>query len=129
MVTKNITSLRHRQQGLSFVGWMALIAIFGFLLLSFFKVFPIYNEYFTVQSILTGVKNDQDIDAKSKRAIWDGISKRLSVNDIYFIKRENLKIERKNGKTTVTITYETRRPYIANLFIGGNFTESIVIDR
>lgn len=129
MVTKNITSLRHRQQGLSFVGWMALIAIFGFLLLSFFKVFPIYNEYFTVQSILTGVKNDQDIDAKSKRAIWDGISKRLSVNDIYFIKRENLKVERKNGKTTVTITYETRRPYIANLFIGGNFTESIVIDR
>jgi len=129
MITNNITSLRHRQQGLSFVGWMALVAIFGLLILSFFRVFPIYNENFTIQSVLTGVKNDQDIDSKSKRAIWDAISKRLFINEIHSIKRENVKIVRKKDKTTVTITYEARRPYIGNLFIGGNFSESVVIDR
>ena len=125
----NIKNIRHRQQGLSFVGWMALVAIFGLLILSFFKVFPIYNEYFTIQSVLDGVKVDQDIDPKSKRAIWGGLKKRLSINEIHSIKRENVEIVRKNGQTTVTITYEARRPYIANLFIGGNFSESIVIDR
>ena len=129
MITNNITNLRHRQQGLSFVGWMALVAIFGLLILSFFKVFPIYNENFTIQSVLTGVKNDQDLDSKSKRAIWDAISKRLFINEIHSIKRENVKIVRNKEKTTVTITYETRRPYIGNLFIGGNFSESVVIDR
>ena len=125
----NITSIGRRQQGLSFLGWMAVVAIFGLLIISFFKIFPIYNENFTIQSVLTSVKEDQKIDPKSKRAIWDGIIKRLSVNHILSIKRENVKIERKNGKTTVTITYETRRPYIGNLFIGGNFSESVVIDR
>jgi hypothetical protein len=125
----NITSIGRRQQGLSFVGWMAIVAIFGLLLISFFKVFPIYNENFTIQSVLTSVKEDQKIDPKSKRAIWDGIFKRLSVNHILTIKRENVKIVRRDGKTTVTITYETRRPYIGNLFIGGNFSESVVIDR
>jgi len=78
---------------------------------------------------LTGVKNDQDLDSKSKRAIWDAVSKRLFINEIYSIKRENVKIVRKKDKTTVTITYEARRPYIGNLFIGGNFSESVVIDR
>jgi hypothetical protein len=125
----NITSIGRRQQGLSFVGWMAIVGIFGLLIISFFKIFPIYNENFTIQSVLTSVKEDQKIDPKSKRAIWDGIIKRLSVNHILTIKRENVKIERKNGKTTVTITYETRRPYIGDLFIGGNFSESVVIDR
>jgi len=124
-----ITSIVRQQRGLSFVGWMALVAIFGLLILSFFKVFPIYNEYFTIQSVLSGLSEDQKIDVKSKRAIWDSLKKRLAVNEIYSIKAENLKIERKNGKTTVTITYETRRPYIGNLFIGGNFSESVVIDR
>ena len=124
-----VKNFRHRQQGLSFVGWMALVAIFGLLILSFFKVFPIYSENLTIQAVLTGIKDDQDIDAKSKRAIWEGIKKRLFINEIYSIKRENVKIERKNGRTTVTISYETRRPYIANLFIGGNFSESVVIDR
>ena len=129
MITNNVTSLRRRQQGLSFVGWMALVAIFGLLILSFFKVFPIYNENFTIQSVLTGVKNDVDIDSKSKRAIWGAISKRLFINEIHSIKRENVKIVRKNGQTTVTISYETRHPYLGNLFIGGNFSESVVIDR
>jgi len=125
----NIASIRYRQQGLSFVSWMALVAIFGFLLLSFFKVFPIYNENFTIQAVLSGLAEDQKIDVKSRRAIWDSLQKRLAVNEVYSIKPENVTIERKDGKTTVTVTYETRRPYISNLFIGGNFSELVVIER
>lgn len=125
----NIANFRYRQQGLSFVGWMAMVAIFGFLLLSFFKVFPIYNEYFTIQSVLKGLTKDEKVDFKSKRAIWESLQKRLFVNEVRSIKSENLTIQRKDGKTTITISYRTQRPYIGNLFIGGNFTESVVINR
>ena len=124
-----ITSIGRRQHGLSFVAWMALVAIFGLLILSFFKVFPIYNEYFTIQSVISGLGQDQKIDFKSKRAIWDSLKKRLAINEVYSIKAEHVTIERKDGKTTITVTYETQRPYIGNLFIGGNFTTSVVIDR
>ena len=51
------------------------------------------------------------------------------INEVRSIKREHVKIVRKDGKTTVTITYETKHPYIGDLFIGGNFSESVVIDR
>ena len=125
----NIASFRYRQQGLSIVGWMAMVAIFGFLLLSFFKVFPIYNEYFTIQSVLKGLTKDEKVDFKSKRAIWESLSKRLAVNQVGSIKPENVTIERKDGKTTITVSYRTQRPYIGNLFIGGNFSESVVTDR
>ena len=108
---------------------MGVVFIFGLLILSFFKVFPIYNENLTIQAVLSGLAEDEKIDVKSKRAIWDSLVKRLAVNEVYSIKPENVTIQRKDGKTTVTITYETRRPYISNLFIGGNFTESVVIDR
>ena len=125
----NVAKFRYRQQGLSFFGWMAIVAIFGFLILSFFRVFPIYYENFNIQKSLSGLAEKEKIDVKSKRAIWDSLIKSLRVNEVYSIKREDVTIERKDGKTTVTITYETRRPYISNLFIGGNFTESVVIDR
>ena len=125
----NIAKFRYRQQGLSFFGWMAMVAIFGLLFLSFFKVFPIYNENFIIQSVLSGLAEDEKIDFKSKRAIWRSLQKRLAVNQISSIKPENVTIERKDGKTTITISYRTQRPYIGNLFIGGNFTESVVIDR
>ena len=125
----NISSTGHRQKGLSFVGWMAVVAIFGLLILSFFRVFPIYNEYFTIQSVLAGIVKAEKVDFKSKRAIWVSLEKRLAVNEIYSIKSENVTISRKDGKTTITISYRTQRPYIGNLFIGGNFTESVVTDR
>ena len=123
------TGIGRRQRGLSFIGGVAVVGIFGLLLISFFRVFPIYNENFTIKSVLKGLKDDQDIDVKSKRAIWAALDKRLYINEVNSIKREHVKIERKDGKTTVTVTYETKKPYIANLFIGGNFSESVVIDR
>lgn len=124
-----ITGIGRRQRGLSFIGWMAVVGISGLLIISFFKVFPIYNENLTIKSVLEAVRVDQNIDAKSKRAIWDSINKRLYINEVRSIKREHVKIVRKNGKTTVTITYEAKHPYIGDLFIGGNFSESVVIDR
>jgi hypothetical protein len=124
-----ITGIGRRQRGLSFVGWMAVVGIAGLLIISFFKVFPIYSENFTIKTVLEAIKDDQKIDVKSKRAIWDAIDKRLYLNDVKSIKREHVKVERKDGKTTVTIAYETKHPYIGDLFIGGNFSESVVIDR
>ena len=38
-------------------------------------------------------------------------------------------MERKDGRTTVTITYEAEDDYVGNLFIGARFVESVVIDR
>jgi len=127
MKTMKIT--RHRQKGLSGAGWLALAGIFGLLIVSGIRVFPIFLENYTIKTVLTSVQEDARVDPKSRRAIWDAIEKRLFINEIYSIKREEVKMVRKNGKTTVTIDYESRRPYIGNLFIGGTFSESVVIDR
>ncbi len=123
------SKLRHRQKGLSSVGWIAIFAIFAFLVITFFKVFPMYYDNFKVKSALEGVQLDTNVDAKSKRAIWQSLNKRLNVNDISAIMRENVTMERKDGKTTVTVTYEIRDNYVANLFIGAQFVESVVIER
>ncbi len=44
-------------------------------------------------------------------------------------KREHVSMSRKDDKTTVTISYETRDSYFGNLFIGAKFNESVVIER
>ena len=120
---------RRRQRGMSTAGWIVVVGVFGLLIITFFKVFPMYYENFKVRSALEALKNDQSIDVKSKRAIWESLQKRLFIDTVRSIKREDVDIQRKDGQTTVTITYETRDDYIGNLFIGGSFTESVVIDR
>jgi len=72
---------------------------------------------------------DGTVDSKSKREIWLSLQKRLYVNEVKSIKRENVSMERKDGKTTVTVSYNNEDNYIGNLYIGGRFVESIVIER
>ena len=126
---KRLTNLRTRQSGMSSVGWIAVFGIFALLLVTLFKLFPMYYDNFKLKSALEAVQLDTKIDAKSKGAIWESLKKRLYINEVRSIKRENITMSRKNGKTTVTVTYEQRDNYIGNLFIGGRFVETIVIDR
>ena len=124
-----INKLNKRQQGLSSVGWIAVVGFFGLLIVTFFKVFPMYYDNFKVSSVLESMQQDSNLDPKSKRAIWESLNKRLHIDDVKGIKRENVTMERKDGRTTVTVTYETRDDYVGNLFIGAKFKEVMVIDR
>ena len=126
---KQAYKLGKRQQGVSAVGWIAIMGLFGLIVISFFKVFPFYYDNFKVQSALEAVALDETIDPKSKRAIWQSLQKRLYINEVRSINREHVTMSRKDGRTTVTVTYQTEDDYIANLYIGGRFNESIEIER
>ena len=126
---KRLSNLPRRQRGLSAVGWLAVAAIFGLLVVGFFKVFPMYYGNFKVKAALEALQTDTSIDARSRRAIWDSLNKRLFVDDVRDIKPENVVMKRNDGKTTVTVTYETRDNFVGNLYIGAKFHEEVVIDR
>jgi hypothetical protein len=126
---KKLANMKQRQNGMSSVGWIIVAGIFGLLVISFFKVFPIYYDNFKLKTALESIQHDTTVDSKSKRAIWESLRKRLYINEVRSIKREDIAMERKNGKTTVTVSYEQREKYLGNLFIGGQFVETVVIDR
>jgi hypothetical protein len=123
------TMLGNRQRGLSTVGIIAVVGIFGLFVVTFFKVFPMYYDNFKVNSSLEALQNDSTVDPKSKKAIWESLQKRLYINEVRVVTREHVKMLRKDGKTTVTVSYETRDAYIGSLFIGASFVNSIVIER
>jgi len=124
-----VAKSRHRQRGLSSAGWIIIAGIFGLLVITFFKVFPMYYDNFKVKSILEALQADTSIDPKSKREIWTSIQKRLYVEGVRSINRENVAMNRKDGKTTITISYEVSDDYVGNLFIGARFVETAVIER
>ncbi len=127
--TMNMTGIRNRQNGMTFIGIVMLLVVIAVIALTAVRIVPIYIENFAVKSVLTSVENDHRVDPKSKAAIWESIKKRLYINEVRIIKKEHVTMSRKNGKTTVTIEYESRRPYLGPLFIGGHFVETIVINR
>jgi len=120
---------KHSQQGLTTIGWLAAIGIFGLLVVSGFKVLPFYLDYFKLKSVMDGVVQDETVDARSKRDLLFALNKRLMINQVLDVKKEHFTFERKNNITTMTVEYEVRKPYLADLFIGAHFTYSVEIKR
>jgi hypothetical protein len=123
------TTLRNHQKGMSTVGIIAVVGIFGFLVVGLFTVFPMYYDNFKLQSALESLQADASIDPKSKQAIWGALKKRLYINEVRSITKNHVKMIRKDGKTTITVSYEARDAFVGNMFIGVSFEETIVIDR
>jgi Tfp pilus assembly major pilin PilA len=121
---------KQSQQGMTTAGWIIVIAIFGSIVLTGFKIIPMYLEYFNVQSIMDGLAADESIDPRSKRDLWKGLEKRLQVNQINSIAREDVSFSRsKEGITTVKVGYDVTKPWIAQLYIGARFSHSVEIKR
>jgi len=118
-----------KQKGLTVIGWLFVIGLAGLILISVFKVLPMYMEYYKVVTLLKSLKEDSKIDMKSKRAIQEVMKKRLYIDDIRSVKKENIIIDTKGGVTTITVKYETRETYISNLFIGAEFEHTVEIIR
>ena len=127
---KRLTRSRHRQHGMTAVGWLLVATIFGFLLLTFFRVFPMYYDNLKVQSALEGLAEDAEIDFNSKRTVWNALAKRLRIQGVKNLNQNHLYITKtKSGQINIRVKYEVRSNYIANLFIGASFDESIAITR
>ena len=126
---KRSVDTKRRQRGASTVALIVVVGIFALIVMTLLKLFPMYYGNIKLKSALEALQQDSRIDAKSKRAIWTSLQKRLYIDDVEWVKRENVTMERKDGKTTVTVTYETRDDFVGNLYIGASFSESVVIDR
>jgi len=128
MMKRSMNS-RHRQKGMSSFGWIAVFGIFALLLVLLLKVFPMYYGNYQLKSALETLVVDDRLNPKSKKEIWQSLERRLLINEVRSIKRDDVTMKRKDGKTTVTVDYEVRNSFIGPLFIGAHFVEVAVIDR
>lgn len=120
---------KHSQQGLTTIGWIVVIAIFGSIVLTGFKILPMYLEFFNVKAAMEAVAQNPAIDDRSKRDLWAAINSNLLINSVRDLKKEDFSFVREDDVTTMTVDYEVRKPYVGPLFIGANFTYSIEIRR
>ena len=106
-----------KQRGVTAVGWLIILALIGFFTLVTLKLLPIYIDGFSVTSALESLKNEHNVSSKSPAEIKNMIMKRLDINMVTDVERENIFIERSGGMMTVEIEYEVRKPMMGNVDI------------
>jgi len=119
----------HRQQGLTAISVVVILAMIGFFAMIAIRLFPIYMEHFSVTSHLKSLSEEAGITEKSNSEILKTLSKRFSIDDVKNVTDDNIFIERnKDGSMLIAIEYEVRTPALGNVDMVVSFVDEVELD-
>lgn len=121
--------MRHSQKGMSFFGWLAVIALIVFGLVIAMKLIPIYLDHFALRDMVTKINEDPTIKINSIRDFHSYIDKGMQINSIRDIDaREAVKVTASGADAyTVQINYEVRTPALQNVDLLVHFDETHIV--
>ena len=114
----------NKQKGMTGISIMMILVMVAFIAVAFLKVMPIYFDSFKVGDVVSGLTAERGLGDKSNAEIAKLILKRLDVNMVTDITKEDILIERVKNEIYVDIEYEVRKPMFGNLDVIVSFKKS-----
>ena len=121
--------MKRKQSGLSLVGFLVVLAVVGFAAYVGMKLFPMYQEYYSVTSAMKGLANEPGVADMDPAKVQDLFFRRLYINYSENVKPQNVKFERVEGGWKMRVNYEVRRPLVGNLDVVGKFDRTQELTR
>lgn len=117
--------LRKRQAGMGMLGWLIVLGIASFALTCFFRVGPVYLEYWQTKKALDLVLANSSAASKSKDELLTAVQKQFDVSQIDSISSKDIKFVEARGSREVNANYEKRVALIANIDVVVKFDKLV----
>ncbi|GMR16632.1 MAG: hypothetical protein BMS9Abin31_0987 [Gammaproteobacteria bacterium] len=117
--------LKNKQKGLTGVSIMAILVVIAFVAVIFLKIMPVYFDAFKVGDVVSSMKDERGLGEKSNREITSMILKRLDVNMVSDVTKDDIFIEKSKNEVFIDVEYEVRKQMFGNLDIVVSFKKSV----
>lgn len=104
-----------RQDGISMVGMMMVLALIGLAALVAIRLVPVYLESFSVQKSVMSVVEEAKHKPHTPLQMRDLMMKRLNINNVTVVGKDDIVIRREGFFYMITVDYEVRTPFIKNI--------------
>jgi Domain of unknown function (DUF4845) len=115
------------QTGLTAIGLILILIPVGLAVYIVLKVAPVYIEALSVGDVVNSLKKELDLKEKSREEIYTMIKKRLDVNNISSVDKDDIKIQKTVNDVKVAIDYEARVPLFWNVALALSFHKNAVM--
>lgn len=114
--------MRRNQSGMTLISFVVVAAVVGFFLFIGMKLFPMYQEFFSVKSAMKGLASEPGIANEQPAQIKEKFFKRLYISYSSNVKPEHVKVENKGNGQVMYVNYEVRVPLVYNIDAVGKFS-------
>ncbi|WP_425500917.1 DUF4845 domain-containing protein [Pseudoxanthomonas gei] len=118
---KRTLQAKHKQDGMTLTSFVVVLAVVGFAAYIGMKLFPMYQEYYSVRSAAKAIAAEPGVGDMDPSKIQSMLFKHLDINYSENVKEENVKFDRIDSGWRMKVNYEVRRPLVGNLDVVGVF--------
>ena len=119
--------LPSQQRGMTGIGWLFVMAMLLVFMLIAVKLVPAYIDQFNVSSVLSSLKNEPGIGTMTGGEVANIIMKRLDINMVTAVKRDDIYISQQAGSRVIEIEYQVQRKLLANVDVLISFNNRIEV--
>jgi hypothetical protein len=120
-------SMRQRQQGMTFLGLLCILAMAGIIGYAGVRLVPLYLNYMkvvrTMESTATEVKGDNPDPAAMRLSF----NRHWAIEDITVVTEKDIEIIKDDTGVTMHIAYDDSVPYIANVSLAVHFDKTVKV--
>lgn len=113
-----------KQQGMTFLGLVIVVAAIVFLAMIGMKMVPAYIEFMGVKKAITRIAAEPDFNDMGKKEIMQAFDKAASATYVEVVKGSDLVIESGDAGKVITVDYQVVKPIIANVSVQMDFHAS-----
>lgn len=116
---------KNNQKGMTGISIASLLVVIGFVILMFLKIMPIYFDSFKVGDVVSSLNEERGLGDLPHNEIRRMILKRLDVNMVSDVTKDDIFIEKIKSMVIVDVEYEVRKPLFGNLDVVISFKKSV----
>jgi len=120
-----MTTMPYRMRGMSFLGWLVILAMAVVVGSAAIRIIPAYLEFRTIIGVINNALDDRGAAVQSDMEIRDAIRRRFDVNNVTAIRPIDLPIQREGNRITVKVDYEVREGIVGKVDIVIMFKQDV----
>jgi hypothetical protein len=119
--------MRNRQQGMTFIGLLCILAMAGVIVYAGIRLLPLYLNYMKVAKIMDSTATEVKGDNPDQTEIIRIIQRHWTVEDPTGLDSKDIEITRDDGGVQMHVAYDDSAPFLANVSLSVHFDKTVKV--
>jgi Domain of unknown function (DUF4845) len=119
--------MRQRQQGMTFIGLICILALAGVVVYAGIRLAPVYLNYMKVARAMEATATEAKGDNPDPAALRNTLDRHFNIDDPTGVDVKDIEITKDDGGVQMHVAYDQVVPYVANVSLSVHFEKTVTV--
>ena len=119
--------VRRRQQGMTFIGLLCILAMAGVLVYAGIRLVPVYLNYMNVAKSMEATASEAKGENPDPGALRGTLERHWEVETITTVDYKDVEITKNDSGVTLHVAYDDSEPFIGNVSLTVHFDKTVKV--